>query len=307
MYGISERDYARSFDEDLRELRSPGKSGSFFFATQDMRFIVKSLGEDESAFLRQSLLEPYYNHIVVYPDSLLVRLCGLHTVTWTSVQAERSPALVTRTILVMTNAFPSDRPVTERYDLKGSTHGRKTGREASEAERTKRDCVLKDNDFRKGRGKLSLCLKDRSALLTALENDTLFLERNNSIDYSLLVGVAAYTREGADGISFSPRSSRASGELSSLQGLLEGRRGARQSIFTRDCGGYASTDESGKRLGEVFYISIIDFLQVQPYNSRKWIEHTIKSTVVDPYAISATDSKTYAARFMAFMSQSLGI
>ena len=43
----------------LYELRSPGKSGSFFYYSLDMRFIIKTVTEAEAEFLR-SILTNYY-------------------------------------------------------------------------------------------------------------------------------------------------------------------------------------------------------------------------------------------------------
>ena len=34
-------------DDDLRELLSPGKSGSFFYLTQDERFMIKTVKKSE--------------------------------------------------------------------------------------------------------------------------------------------------------------------------------------------------------------------------------------------------------------------
>ena len=54
--------------------------------------------------------------------------------------------------VVMGNVFPIDRPVHERYDLKGSTRGRVT----SEEERKDPNVVLKDLDWIRAGRKLHL-------------------------------------------------------------------------------------------------------------------------------------------------------
>ena len=44
----------------LSELGSPGKSGSFFYFSQDYRFIIKTIRSSEHKFLR-SILSDYYH------------------------------------------------------------------------------------------------------------------------------------------------------------------------------------------------------------------------------------------------------
>lgn len=44
----------------LSELGSPGKSGSFFYYSQDFRFIIKTIRRNEHQYLR-SILPGYYS------------------------------------------------------------------------------------------------------------------------------------------------------------------------------------------------------------------------------------------------------
>ena len=48
----------------LSELGSPGKSGSFFYYSQDYRFIIKTIHHVEHKFLRK-ILKPYSEVIIV--------------------------------------------------------------------------------------------------------------------------------------------------------------------------------------------------------------------------------------------------
>ena len=58
-----------------------GKSASFFFFTQDKRFVIKTLKDEELELMaRKGLLEKYYNHIHKNPKSLLARFYGIYTV-----------------------------------------------------------------------------------------------------------------------------------------------------------------------------------------------------------------------------------
>jgi len=66
------------------------------------------------------------------------------------------------------------------YDLKGSTFGRKASNGAT---------VLKDLDFTERSGRLLLGPERRQSFLKQIEVDVRFLERNNIMDYSLLLGI----------------------------------------------------------------------------------------------------------------------
>jgi hypothetical protein len=56
----------------LSELGSPGKSGSFFYYSQDFRFIIKTIHHSEHLFLRR-ILRHYYEHVQKNPNTLLCR------------------------------------------------------------------------------------------------------------------------------------------------------------------------------------------------------------------------------------------
>lgn len=81
-FGIDAGDYMLSLcgDQALRELSSPGKSGSVFFLSQDGHFIVKTMRKAEMVLLRQSLLATYFKHVMQYKETLLTKFFGLHRV-----------------------------------------------------------------------------------------------------------------------------------------------------------------------------------------------------------------------------------
>eukprot|EP00884_Botryococcus_braunii_P003589 jgi/Botrbrau1/13230/Bobra.0199s0003.1 len=60
----------------LRELPSPGKSGSVFFLSDDDRFLVKTVSKSEAQLLLQ-LLPAYYAHCTANPDTLLTTFYGV--------------------------------------------------------------------------------------------------------------------------------------------------------------------------------------------------------------------------------------
>lgn len=63
----------------LSELGSPGKSGSFFYFSQDYRFIIKTIHRTEHDFIL-TILKDYYEHVKLNPHTLLSRIFGLHRV-----------------------------------------------------------------------------------------------------------------------------------------------------------------------------------------------------------------------------------
>lgn len=85
-------------------------------------------------------------------------------------------------IVVMSNVFQTNVKIHEKYDLKGSI----IGRMASEEEKQSPNPILKDLDVSKhvylGKAKTKL-------LLDQLKSDAKFLESNQIMDYSLLLGV----------------------------------------------------------------------------------------------------------------------
>ena len=137
-YGISAQDYMLSLTSEyvLFEMFSNSKSGSFFFYSSDYRFVLKTCSKREAAFL-MSALPRYHRHLMDNRYTLLCRLFGLHRVQ------SRGPVAKEVYFVVMGNVFPIDRPIHERYDLKGSTHDRFT----TDAERRDPNVVLKDQDF----------------------------------------------------------------------------------------------------------------------------------------------------------------
>jgi len=74
-------------------------------------------------------------------------------------------------------------------------------------------------------------------------------------------------------------------------------------VFYRDGGGYLATTESNSNGDELYCLGIIDIMT--PYSIGKRIEHIYKSIGQNPSQISAVDPKSYAHRFLAFITESL--
>lgn len=57
---------------------SPGKSGSCFFFTADMRFVIKTISAEELASA-EAMAPHYYAHAQAVRSSLLCRVVGLYS------------------------------------------------------------------------------------------------------------------------------------------------------------------------------------------------------------------------------------
>lgn len=189
-----------------------GKSGSFFFLSPDQQLIAKSCTkEDWDVLLR--ILPEYVEYFEAarakavaraanevqdrsapvslrpdaaptfvkgFTDTLLPRFLGLYKLSLPG-DSPKEPCRV----LLMANAFGGAMSIDRRYDLKGSTHGRK----ASRKECAKKAPTFKDIDWVAKEAALRLSEANRVHLMKAIELDLAFLAKNMLMDYSLLVGV----------------------------------------------------------------------------------------------------------------------
>lgn len=196
LYGINAEQYIKSLGVEkvmrsmlvgefssLVGLCSAGKSGSFFYYSEDGQFVLKTMTKTEFVFFRQ-LLKHYYQHLKTHFNSLLPRFLGFHKLLY--LRNHRTETLY---FVVMANVFRTDLEIHERYDLKGSTYQRTTH---SDSDRT---VARKDLDFIAKKRRIVLGEERRERLLQVLENDCQFFESHNVIDYSLLVGLHINTDE----------------------------------------------------------------------------------------------------------------
>ena len=152
-----------------------GKSSSWFFCSKDSRFLVKTCSLKERDVLLDILGE-YSKHAETHRGtSLLPQYYGLYTIEVGSRSAH---------FIIMNYWFATMHAISKRFDLKGSTKGRR----ASRKERAKGDAaVLKDLDFLES----DVYVQNRMAeeVKAAIATDVAFMERNRLIDYSMMVGL----------------------------------------------------------------------------------------------------------------------
>lgn len=137
--------------------------------------MLKTQTKEENKFMIR-ILPHYYQYLTENPNSLLVRILGMHRIKMYHLRRKVH-------FVVMTSVFDTPAQINTIYDLKGSL----IGRSATQRERESGG-VLKDNDLIEDKCKLHLGAK-KAAFMAQLEKDALFLAKLNIMDYSLLVGI----------------------------------------------------------------------------------------------------------------------
>ncbi|KAH9317310.1 hypothetical protein KI387_019079, partial [Taxus chinensis] len=174
MFKIDAADYMMSIcgSAALRELSSPGKSGSVFYLSQDDRFMIKTLRKTEVQVLLR-MLPNYHHHVRMHENTLITKFFGLHRIKPAGGQKVR--------FVVMGNMFCTELRIHRRFDLKGSSQGRSTDKIEIDENTTLKDLDL-DYVFH-------LEPSWREALLKQLDLDCIFLKSQRIMDYSLLLGL----------------------------------------------------------------------------------------------------------------------
>jgi len=197
-YGISPSSYRKSFiisnltDVDgslMLEKFTEGKSGSFLYFTQDLRYIIKTVSPSEERFLRR-VAYSYYKHMQENEDSLIARFFGLHKIRMAPEQKYIS-------VVVMENVVHScdGLKIHRRYDLKGSWVGRRSLKGNVHLNGYKG--VLKDLDL--GEEKIHIGPELKEQLMEQLRKDVQFLTSCHIMDYSLLLGIHQHGLLGEQG------------------------------------------------------------------------------------------------------------
>ncbi|XP_047342383.1 phosphatidylinositol 4-phosphate 5-kinase 1-like [Impatiens glandulifera] len=283
----------------LRELSSPGKSGSFFYLTQDDRFMIKTIKKSELKVLIK-MLPNYYHHVCCHKNSLVTKFFGVHCV-------KPVGGFKTR-FVVMGNFLCSGYPIHRRFDLKGSSFGRTANKPEEEIDET---TTLKDLDLN---FVFHLAKDWFNELIEQIDRDCEFLEMSRIMDYSLLVGIHFQddTKTGDD--KFMPfLHEQEEEEILDDDDVLPGRKpamrlGANMPARAERVDRRTDFDPSSLSCSSfghhhihnvVIYFGIIDILQ--DYDISKKLEHAYKSLQADPASISAVDPKLYSKRFRDFI------
>lgn len=271
-FGRSQEQYNASLSEGplrlVGEEEASGKSCAFFVFSEDGRYCVKRIDAKEARMLL-SIVDDYEAYIHKHTGTLLPRFYGLYEVR---LYSTRSPIW----LMVQGNALGGRAEVVQRFDLKGSTHGRR----ASAGERAKgRACVLKDLDFVNAgchvQGSNAAAADDWLAWVKAMESDSQFLAAHSLIDYSLLLGFSVCSAE-------------------SLKKPLSHVK--RIEVDAASLGNLPLQLAESEHL--LVYAGIIDCLM--PYNWFKRLENLVLDVVLSA-DISCQPPEKYAARFNNFV------
>ncbi|KAL3620863.1 Phosphatidylinositol 4-phosphate 5-kinase 8 [Castilleja foliolosa] len=344
LFRLNAAEYMMSIcgDNGLRELSSPGKSGSIFYLSHDDRFVVKTLKKTELKVLLK-MLPHYYEHVQAHDNTLITKFFGAHRIALRHGKKVR--------FVVMGNMFCTELHIHRRYDLKGSSQGRFTNKDEIDESTT-----LKDLDLTYEFHMDKLLHK---SLFRQLSLDSAFLESQQIIDYSLLLGLhfraPEHLRSFLDQDSHKSENNDAVDAVISQgdqllippKGLLlvthepdsvsttpgphvRGNTLKAYSIGNREADlllpGTArlrvqlgvnmpaqankkitqdDTDSADVELFEVYDVVLyLGIIDIlQKYNMRKKIEHTCKSLKYNPLSISVVEPKIYSKRFITFLEK----
>jgi 1-phosphatidylinositol-4-phosphate 5-kinase len=176
MYGVNEFDFLLSVcgNANFIEFISNAKSGQFFFYSSDGKYMIKTMTNAESKFLRR-ILPSYFRHCCENPNTLITRFFGMYRVKLYHLRRNVK-------FVIMNSVYYTDKYLQNFYDLKGSV----VGRNAKPGQ-----AVKKDNDLRQGLPESALSLRPpvRTHMRDQISADCEFLRQMEIMDYSMLVGV----------------------------------------------------------------------------------------------------------------------
>ncbi|XP_019071431.1 phosphatidylinositol 4-phosphate 5-kinase 6-like [Solanum lycopersicum] len=311
LFKVDATEYMLSICGPLRELSSPGKSGSFFYLTNDDRYMIKTMKKAEVKVLLR-MLNAYYDHFRAFENTLVTRYYGLHCLKL------NGPAQKKVRFVIIGNLFCTNYTIHKRFDLKGSTFGRITDKPESEIDTT---TTLKDLD-------LNFIFKLQKSWFEEfrrqVDRDCELLEQERVMDYSLLVGVNF--REGNASTGYqTPSGCRTPIEngttdaepihrftksdvdllLLNPAGLTNISLGinmparVEKTFRKNDLDFQLVGEPTGELYDVTLFFGIIDILQ--DYDITKKLEHAYKSIQCDPNSISAVDPMAYSRRFRDYI------
>ncbi|KAG0680255.1 Phosphatidylinositol-4-phosphate 5-kinase [Pichia californica] len=277
IFNVNQADYLMSLNDEIgvRAVGSSGKSGSSFYYSNDRKFIIKTIHRSEHKHLRR-ILKDYYHYVKNNPNTLLCQFYGLHRLKMTT-----RTGTVKVHVLVMNNLLPPLVNISDSYDLKGSTYGRKT----TEKKRLEGSC-MKDLNFIENKVEIHLSNSKREEVENQLKNDVGLLKRLNIMDYSLLLGLRYLNQSDEQLLD----------DKSKINSVIQGTH--KNTIFDTD-GGIRAIDTNGEVMDMVYYIGIIDCLT--NYNTLKKLETFFRSLRHKRETISAIPPHEYGNRFLDFI------
>lgn len=307
LFGLDPADYLVSITGKyiLSELGSPGKSGSFFYYSRDYRFIIKTIHHSEHKQLRK-ILKDYHSHVKENPNTLISQFYGLHRVKMPLMNGSKKVHFI-----VMNNLFPPHRDIHLKYDIKGSTWGRKT----EIMDKDLSQLTLKDLNWLERKDKIKFGPEKRKLFYQQLESDVKLLKKINVMDYSLLLGIHDVKQGNNSNLEklsvFDPKSNDKSELIKTNPRDIDRENdlpsnvfpGRSKYIFYGHDGGIRATDENNEPLQEIYYLGIIDCLT--NYSLKKKLETVWRSLSHSRSTISAIPANEYGDRFLKFIKDGI--
>ncbi|GJY52125.1 phosphatidylinositol 4-phosphate 5-kinase 6-like protein [Tanacetum coccineum] len=300
LFNVDPADYMLSIcgNDALRELSSPGKSGSFFYLTHDDKYMIKTMKKSEVKVLKR-MLPAYFEHCKSFENTLVTKFFGLHCVKLSG------PIQKKVRFVIMGNLLCTEVPIHRRFDLKGSSHGRITDKPETEIDA---NTTLKDLDLKF----IFRLQKDWfQEFCSQVNKDCDFLEQERIMDYSLLVGISFQesNREATEGkaeldsTGSTPRVSTDGDAPPNPARWTCERLGinmpSRVEFTVRSHETQLVGEPTGEMCDVILFFGIIDILQ--DYDISKKLEHAYKSFQYDSTSISAVDPRLYSKRFKDFL------
>uniref|UniRef100_A0A2M4B924 1-phosphatidylinositol-3-phosphate 5-kinase n=1 Tax=Anopheles marajoara TaxID=58244 RepID=A0A2M4B924_9DIPT len=177
--------FARSLSKSVRWEARGGKSGSKFSKTVDDRFVLKEMSRNDLTIF-ENFAPNYFEYlqrcIKLKQITLLAKIFGVFKITI----KRKDNTSVESAVLVMENLF-CGKEINEKYDLKGSDRNRLV----DPNRQTGAERVLMDENFiqMSWTNPLYILSHSKTVLKEAITRDACFLEKNDVMDYSLLVGL----------------------------------------------------------------------------------------------------------------------
>ena len=240
---------------------SEGKSGSVFFFSYNHKFILKTIKEKEKNTLLKSFLHEYMDLFTSNNSSLIAGVYGLYTIKFGTSHIN---------LILMENIIPlPPKQILHKFDLKGSSVGRKTKNIFSNKEKT-----LKDQDFvalsnQEGEGMgVKLNRVQMKNITDMLRDDIQMLTRAYVMDYSFFLGIV----KNSDDLVLDPE--------------LDGKRY------------FKSRDNKF-----VYFMGIIDYLT--NYDGMKNLETILLNILYKKDNASAVDPVKYSRRMAEFLHRTV--
>ncbi|XP_005181106.2 putative 1-phosphatidylinositol 3-phosphate 5-kinase [Musca domestica] len=176
--------FARSLCASVQWEAKGGKSGSRFCKTSDDRFVLKEMNKSDISMF-ENFAPNYFDYLSKCQQknqpTLLAKIFGVFKVT-----IKKKDSVVEKALLVMENLF-YECDIKNKFDLKGSERNRLVDPNNQQ----QGDTVLLDENFvqMSWLKPLYILTHSKVVLKDAIHRDASFLEKNQVMDYSLLVGL----------------------------------------------------------------------------------------------------------------------